>query len=66
MPGYGLAVFWHLAEKVRAPADDVGTEYVLHISDDTRLVEQIPDATVLRVGGGDGVGVASFGEHACE
>jgi hypothetical protein len=66
VPGNGFAVAGHLAEEVRAPSDHVRAEEVADQGDDARVGEQVVDAPVFPVGGGDGIAVAALGEDAGE
>ena len=70
VPGDRLAIAGHLAEEMRAPADDVRPEYVPGDSHDGWVGQDVPDGSVEQVRGADGVAVVAgrqgFFEQAVE
>ena len=66
MPRDAFAVAGEFAEKMGAPADDVGSEEVADAGDDARVSEEVVDAAMLEMGGADGVAVAAGSEGLFE
>ena len=70
VPGDLFAVVGHLAEEVRAPADDVFAEQVADVGNHAGVGEEVPRDAVFEVRGADRIAVFAgggiFGEEAVE
>ena len=66
VPRDAFAVAGEFAEKMGAPADDVGSEEVADAGDDARVSEEVVDAAMLEMGGADRIAVAAGSEGLFE
>lgn len=63
MSGHSFAIVRHLAKEVRAPADDVRAQQILHIGNDPRIAQNVVHSPMLQVSTADGIAITAAGER---
>src|ERR1700722_2348713 len=66
MPAHCFPIVRHLAKEMRSPGDHTGTQNIGNNCHDPRIGQHIPNSSMPKVCGADGIAVFTFREILCQ